>query len=104
MVDPHHLVVGVQPVPAGSLIGVHRGPGRNVLANERERIGFLGDHDGQRPAATLARDDDRLPLAGLLFRQPPIFPLGYLIRRIGVTAHIGGNRRSRPRPKRMPSL
>ena len=58
VVDPPHLVVGVQRVPARRLVGMDDGAGRDPLPQESNRIGFLADHKRQRPAAALTGDDD----------------------------------------------
>ena len=72
VVDPPHLVVGVQRIPSSRLVRMDDGAGGDPLAQEGNRVGFLADHEGKCSAAPLAGDHDRLALAGLLHREAAV--------------------------------
>ena len=66
MVDPPHVIMGVQHVPPARFVGVNDRTHRARDADHRDGRTFLADHDGERPAPTLTHDHHDLALAGLL--------------------------------------
>ena len=68
VVNAHHVVVGVQPVPAAGFVRVHDAAHGDALADQGDGIGLLAHDEGQRPPAfaALAGHDHDLTLAGLL--------------------------------------
>ncbi len=64
VVDAHHVIIGVQPIPAARLVGVDDAAHGDALTDQGNSVGFFGDHKRQRLAVALAGDDDRLTLSG----------------------------------------
>ena len=72
MIDPPHVVVGVQRIPSARFVGVNDRTHWHALADGRNGVAFLAEDEGKRAALALTHDDDDLPLAGLFFSEPPI--------------------------------
>ena len=89
MIDPVHVVIGVQGVPAARFVGVNDRAERHVLPNGGDGGAFLRADEGQRPTATFTDDDDDVTLAGLFLRQPTIDALLDLVLGLDRTAEIG---------------
>ena len=88
MIDPVHVVMGVQHVPATRFVGVNGRTDRDVLADRRDRVALLTEHEGKRAAVALAHDDHDLPLAGLFLRDATVDALCNLVLRLDVAAEI----------------
>ena len=68
VINAHHVVIGVQPVPTAGLIGMDDAAHGDALADQGNGVGLLAHDEGQRPAtfAALTGHNHDLPLAGLL--------------------------------------
>ena len=89
MIDPAHVIVRVQRVPAARFVGVDDRADRHVRADRRDGVAFLAEHERQRATVALAHDDDDLPLAGLFFGEPAINALGGFVLGLDMAAEIG---------------
>ncbi len=89
MIDPAHVVVGVQAIPTPRLIGVDGRTERDALADCRDGVSFLPVHERKRAPIVFAHDNHDLPLAGLFFGQAAVNALVGLVLRLHMTAEIG---------------
>ena len=88
MIDPPHVIGGVQHIPAARFVGMDDGAGGDVFADQRDS-GALARHDERQGAAhNLAGDHHDLALAGAFLGKPAIDPLGFLVLRLLVAAGV----------------
>ena len=88
MIDPAHLIVSMQPIPAGSFIGLNDGARLHRCPDERDGCGLGRRYGWDGPAARLTRHNHRLPLVSLLLGQPAILAVGLFVRGLGVATDL----------------